>query len=421
MLNRILIGVFCVSLVAGAYADFPDRASLSETGSVLIYPKVEVRWDADGKLMMDTFITLTNNGNEEIDITAYYVAEQCTSIDLHFTLTERQPAYWSALTGQPGPDGDALSPFTDAGDPVQPGGPGTDLILRGYLVVIATWDSDIDDEPCAVRWNKLFGEATLVDYAAGTSMEYKAYAFAADDGYAEKDTCITTTGELVFDESDYAAFPHQLLLPFYKPGTSPYGGSEAPYFTDSVITDTELTLIIGDMDLRRIPLVDDAPGDAEVAWPWKTKVEFEIWDENENGHTGLDYVIPKFFSETLTNLGGSFVTLPTTAGFARIWAYDDVSDLECYVLDPFDPEGETLLFQCIDTALLGVAVEYVEFDGGAAYATNGGALRGTGVQDDPDDVSIWIDYASGGGGGGDDVTDTGSMTKLNRGGASLRR
>jgi len=420
MLNRILIGVFCVSLVAGAYADFPDRASLSETGSVLIYPKVEIRWDAAGNLMRDTFLTLTNNGNEDIDITMYYVAEQCTTIDLHFTLTERQPTYWSALTGQPGPDGDAVGPFTDAGDPVQPGGPGTDMILRGYVVVIATWDADADDEPCAVRWNKLFGEATIVDYADGTSWEYKAYAFPVNDNFGDKQ-CVDGE-QLNFDENTYAAFPHQLLLPFYKPGTSPYGGSVAPYYTDSVITDTELTLILGDMDLRRIPDPDDAPGDAEVAWPWKTKVEFEIWDENETGHTGLKRVIPKFFAENISNIGGKFVTLPTTAGFARMWAYADPGDLECYVLDPFDPTGETLLFQCIDTALLGVAVEFIEFDAGAAYATNGGALRGTGVQDDPDDVYIYIDYASGGGGGGDDATDTGSMLhQLSPAGASLSR
>ncbi|MCP4590688.1 MAG: hypothetical protein GY842_08085, partial [bacterium] len=49
------------------------RASSSEKGSLLIFPKVELRWNSAGELLQDTFIDLTNDHEDEVKVQVYYV------------------------------------------------------------------------------------------------------------------------------------------------------------------------------------------------------------------------------------------------------------------------------------------------------------------------------------------------------------
>ncbi|MCP4590202.1 MAG: hypothetical protein GY842_05635, partial [bacterium] len=42
-------------------------------GSLLIFPKVELRWDASGQLIQDTFIDLTNDYPDDVRVRVYYV------------------------------------------------------------------------------------------------------------------------------------------------------------------------------------------------------------------------------------------------------------------------------------------------------------------------------------------------------------
>ncbi|MCB9865656.1 MAG: hypothetical protein H6816_03355 [Phycisphaerales bacterium] len=51
-----------------------DRASITDKGSLLIYPKVELRWSADGTvLLQDTFIDLTNDFPADVQVQMYFV------------------------------------------------------------------------------------------------------------------------------------------------------------------------------------------------------------------------------------------------------------------------------------------------------------------------------------------------------------
>jgi len=51
-----------------------DRTSSSEKGSLLIFPKVELRWDSTGtRLIQDTFIDITNDYPEDVDVQMYFV------------------------------------------------------------------------------------------------------------------------------------------------------------------------------------------------------------------------------------------------------------------------------------------------------------------------------------------------------------
>ena len=50
-----------------------DRVSISEKGSLLIFPKVEIRWDVNGNLLQDTFLDMTNDYTEDVLIQMYFV------------------------------------------------------------------------------------------------------------------------------------------------------------------------------------------------------------------------------------------------------------------------------------------------------------------------------------------------------------
>jgi hypothetical protein len=50
-----------------------DRASATEKGSLLIFPKIELRWDRTGALVQDTFISITNDFPEDVRIKLYFI------------------------------------------------------------------------------------------------------------------------------------------------------------------------------------------------------------------------------------------------------------------------------------------------------------------------------------------------------------
>ena len=50
-----------------------ERVSASIKGSLLVYPKVEIRWDADGNVTQDTFITLLNDSPSDVAVQLYFV------------------------------------------------------------------------------------------------------------------------------------------------------------------------------------------------------------------------------------------------------------------------------------------------------------------------------------------------------------
>jgi len=101
-----------------------DRVSASDKGSALYWSSVEVRWNAAGDLVQDTFLSITNDYPSDVRVLLYfvngdapYVDEVCQEfhpgwnfVDNEITLTANQPGYWSAATGL-GTFG-GLSPFT---------------------------------------------------------------------------------------------------------------------------------------------------------------------------------------------------------------------------------------------------------------------------------------------------------------------
>jgi uncharacterized repeat protein (TIGR01451 family) len=239
-----------------------ERANISQLGSLVVFPKVELRWDAAGNLLQDTFISLNNFANQDVLVQMYFVNGDkplaansetgerahagCNSVDVQIDLTHQEPTYWSARTGLP----KGVSPFTilDSGNP--PGRPALDgsgeRYLRGYVVAWAVKPVLVDGrvEYHEISWNYLSGAATLVNYAITEAWEYEAWPFQSIST-ALGEPPDTRPGSLRLNGIEYQAAPAFLLFDFYAAGSSPF--SRPGY---QVITQTDLTLLPMIVDLR---------------------------------------------------------------------------------------------------------------------------------------------------------------------------
>ncbi len=365
-----------------------DRVSGSEKGSLLVLSRVELRWDAQGRLVRDTFLGLTNdwpgevaiklffiNGDAPLDEPAARLHPGWNWVDTGITLTRNQPTYWSAASGQPGPSGAALPPFTvldPAAGGATPGRPdpdgSADRVLRGFVYAWA-----VDAQEREISWNHLQGEATIVDYRSGTAWEYRAWAFQDAQDRAPGSVLEPPFGELDLDGVEYVPGFAQLQMGFFAAGSTALSGGGGQY--ESVVTlDTELTLHPVRADLRQ-----------EGGGPVTTKASFTIWNEDETQLTGLDRCITCWDQSLLSvyvNVGNHFLVsnLQTDRGRARI---DGVAGaVDC---------GQT----ATAVSLLGVIATHLRYDDGVRRAVGGTSLIGLGRE--PHSAAIRCDPIAGGG------------------------
>ena len=281
----------------------PGRVSASEKGSVLIYPKVELRWNQAGELIQDTFITVNNDYYQDVHIVMYFVTEFCSPTYHDTTLTANEAAYWSAATGFPkmvGQFHEGVEPYPD------PEG-SNEMIVRGFIVLFAT-----DQENQQIRWNHLYGSAAIGHYE-GAAWEYNAYAFQALDPVVNGQV-VGVPGRIELDGSNYAPCFETLLLDFFA--SNDLSDPEFPSaFGDGIMIDTDLTMLIMNLDLT------------QGGQPFTTKADFWIWNQNEDSRRA--HVCFTCWDESLlSNLGGPFVieNLQTDKGRARI---EGIENEEC--------------------------------------------------------------------------------------------
>jgi hypothetical protein len=355
------------------------RVSASEKGSVLIYPKVELRWDTAGNLIQDTFIDITNDFPADVYVQMHFVngdiylpylcaynpntlIEVCERehlgwnwVDVKILLTGNEPTYWSAATGLP----KGVSPFTILDPGMPPGRPDPDgsgnRVLRGFIVAWAV--NNVGQE---IRWNHLKGDALLVNYMNGSAWEYNAYAFSAlSVAHGEVvPTSIPGTTTIDLDGIEYDAVFDELLLDFYAVGSTAFSGAGRV-----VTVNTDLTLMPMDIDLRQ-----DNEG------PVTTKARFEIWNMNEWKFSGTERCITCWDQTLLSNydVPNHFLlfNLQTNKGKARI---DGIASPVVCDIPELDIVSQ-------DSALLGVVMKHLNFDGGVDYAQAGMNLVGLGVE-----------------------------------------
>jgi len=345
MYRKIAIASLVAAICCSAYAQ--NRVSATQKGSVLIFPKIEVRWDVNGSLIQDTFVDIANDYITDVHFLAFYVNELCETIHIDSTLTLNEPAWWAASTGV---GSKAVAPFFGFDQAYDDPDGSTDLVVRGYLVVIAT---DVLDRQ--INFNHLYGQATLVNYAEGDAWEYNAYAFRALIGTTG--ATIGTAGEIQLNGTQYDYAFDYLLLDYFASGSFAFSGAGVV-----VEHETDLTLMITDQDLRQ-----------ETEGPYVTKAFFRIWNEDETSFTN-EFCLIKWDQSLISKWGGAFLrtNLQTDKGRARI---DGIYSQLCNTVD----DDNNPVLTSGNFPLLGVQAKILTFDS-SACAKAGGELVGSGTQ-----------------------------------------
>ncbi len=386
----------------------PDRMEASTKGSLLLFSKVEVKWNSSGVVTQDTILELTNDGNSEVCVQLYLVNGDAPMdaifagsppmqvaegepgwnwVDCSFCMTKDHPIYWSAATGAPGvgtlgsgggcQPWDILDPAGMDGvpgrpDPTVPGG----KVLRGFVY---GWAVDLNG--CQIRWNHLSGSATLVNYVDTSAWEYNAWASQVNPAIPEGAQVGPTCGRINLDGLFYEA-PYDLLLyNFFASGSTAL--SRNP--NNMVSVDSSLTLHPVSVDVRQ-----DSQG------PITTKAHIDIWNQNEAGRSGTTRCITCWDQTLLSQYGNpnNFLlnNLGTDKGKARINGMrSNVCDVNCFadrrlvtdevgIEDILDLLGIDWVCS-YDAALMGVEATYLSFTGASTGREAAGTnLFGMGLQ-----------------------------------------
>jgi len=335
------------------------RVKAEQKGSLLIWPKVELRWNAAGELIQDTFIDVTNDYPDDVLVQLYFVngdqplAEDpvagerahpgCNWVDNLILLTADEPAYWSVAAGLP----KGVSPFTvlDPGTP--PGRPATDgsgqRVLRGYVLGWA-----VNSAGLPIRWNHLKGDALLVHYEEASAWEYSAYS--CQTFLNEQGAAVSQDGQLRLDGVMYDIGFSRLLLDFYAEDSEPFSQPGL-----NVILQTDLTLL---------PLAIDLRQDHEE--PVYTKAMFDVWNSNEIKFSGARFCLWCWDQRWLADIYPQHflrANLQTDKGKTRI---DGVASTDC-------PDST-------DVSLLGVAAKLLYFEQVQERVRAGTHLTGQGEE-----------------------------------------
>jgi hypothetical protein len=361
ILGTMLCGAVATALLTAPASAAQDRVSATEKGSLLIFSKVEIRWDGEGNVIQDTFIQLTNDYPEDVTVQMYFIngdpplppqGEErphpgWNNVDNQIELTSNQPTYWSALTGS-----GRVSPFQVLDPGFPPGRPDPEAdgqrMLRGYILAWAV-DSISGVE---IRWNHLAGLGTLVNYQLGAAYEYNTWAFQVVDDRLNGEADTDSPNVLNLDGMEYAQSFSQLLLQFQAVGSAAFSGPRL------VVSNTDVTLFPVSVDLRQ-----------ETEGPVITKAHYDVWNMNEVKLSGAYRCVTCWDQAFLSSYGipNHFFlqTLQTDHGKARI-----------------DGLASQLCPGSVDAAILGIAAKVMVFDGGEAdFAAAGSNLVGLGVED----------------------------------------
>lgn len=295
--------VSCVDAACAAIASAFPWMRFDQPGSLLIFPHVEVRWNQAGtQVTGDTIIQVANDFGASVYLRTLLVRGSPSSegggawahaVDGGL-LTANQPAWWSAERGSAGPI--QILPFA-ALDGVPAGVPDPDTgerVLSGALFVWA-----VDETGRPIRWNHLFGYATIVRHLSGDAVTVLPASFRAVAG-ADDGSAIGPPDALPLDGTTYDAAPRVLLF------DGPAEGSSALSTTSSLVTtSTSLTLLALRLDLR--PAVPE---------PAKASAVLSVWNENEVKFCGVTTCVTCWWHGPLGTDGAG---IGTVADYQTDW------------------------------------------------------------------------------------------------------
>jgi hypothetical protein len=264
--------VLSMCLLAAALCARPalaaqNVANTSQKGSLLIFPLI----DTDPVDTDDTFIEVSNDETRPVHIECSYINEAKGRVDFDFDLTAKATASWDALLG----DGIGAPPFpTNINYTPIPGFGPVDP-FRGELVCFAVDQGGANQ----IAFNHLTGTATVVKTDDADAIQtkqafrYNAWSFVARNaaGLPEADNVIQgTPGLLALTgglAGTYDACPAYNIATF-----NPNGSLDASGLIST--GDNDLSVVSCNQDLRQDFVLH------------LTKLQFTVWNANENSFTG---------------------------------------------------------------------------------------------------------------------------------------
>lgn len=268
--------VLCTTVASGDVA--PNVANTSQKGSVHVFPYVVA--DAN----RTTFIRLANEGPGDIDVHCEFRDDKDVRGGFVTTIKKRQATWVDVSEG-----GIATYNMASAQYPQHEGG--ITSVGEGLLVCWAVDEGDANQ----IRWNHIFGTATLVDYTNGTLFEYPSWAFQARTG-ADKSP-VGVPGTILLDGLKYDACPGSLHgvtgdNPDSPPGPPPPPPPPPPPGPPTIVDPVIVT-----------PCVFDVRQDRD---PFTTRLRVRTWTAAGVGPSTANTCIDFWHRVILPSATGSF-------------------------------------------------------------------------------------------------------------------
>jgi len=393
-----MVAVFVIAGFASLASAAPNVTMPGKRGSLLVFPKIEVRAQLDPidetlLYQTDTFITIGNDANRPVTLQCIWnwpvidegYKQKCCDVE-NFTidLTQEQVVYFSAGTGFANVLGSKIFETVNALPPAASG--------IGSLYCFAI-ESRTKKKP--ISHNRLYGEATIARFAEvkdnGISMmQYNAWPFwaYADVGKVmdSKDPNDPTKLMLTGKSGAYDACPDYLTFNFIARQSLP-GSENLPF------VGTQLNLVPCTQDLRQFQYNDDDPIN-----PTRTLAVFKIYNANEQSRSGTQACIKCYFEQILGVKSTDDPAIPSLYDAFRFIKGDNFNylvglaagglgtlvgraEVQGYAAKPNDPDPAGDLCRdgkTVNTGLLGVKFDFIDVAGdyhpngeGGGYADGG--------------------------------------------------
>lgn len=248
--TALMIGI-TAALAIGSSSVFAANANTTQKGSLLIYPKIDVRAGTA------TLVRIVNDGLTAVVVKCYYMDVDKHRVDFEFPLTAHQPFVFDAESGDS---------YPAAAGGVNGFPPGANI---GELVCFAV----NSDGTALANFNNLAGTATVVN--DGWVVEYNAWAFKYNGAGAPP------AGDLVLNGAAYDSCPAYLFGQFTPTGYRTTVGVAGP---------TVIDISSCRQDLRQDYTRNE------------TKLQFDVWKWDEKKLTGAYECANSFFEDYLDRI-----------------------------------------------------------------------------------------------------------------------
>jgi len=236
-----------------------DKGNHSQKGSLLVFPKIDV---SEGR---ETLVRIENGFFRPVLVQCYWQNGTKYNESFQFELSANEPKLIFASQYFP----------TSVGPNPLPAPNGEDYTHVGELKCWAVTKDGTDK----LSWNHLMGTATIVDVPSNTSWAYTAAAFRCLANLTEGALCDEAgglPGRLALDGTEYEYCASKLSI-----GFSPKGSVRGAF---------------GQSDLTVSGCTQDFRQDAT---PHYTKLQFDVWNANENRFDGAYQCIDSWWETPL--------------------------------------------------------------------------------------------------------------------------